>query len=46
MSDLKKYQMLIGGEWVDSSNGETFESMNPYTGENWAVFPTLHNELT
>ncbi|MEQ8318992.1 MAG: aldehyde dehydrogenase [Rhodospirillales bacterium] len=39
MSDLKKYQMLIGGEWVDSSNGETFESMNPYTGENWAVFP-------
>ncbi len=39
MSDLKKYQMLIGGEWVDSSNGETFESMNPYTGENWAEFP-------
>ena len=39
MSNLQKYQMLIGGEWVDASNGETFESMNPYTGENWAAFP-------
>jgi acyl-CoA reductase-like NAD-dependent aldehyde dehydrogenase len=39
MSDLQKYKMLIGGEWVDSSDGETFESMNPYTGENWALFP-------
>jgi aldehyde dehydrogenase (NAD+) len=39
MSDLQKYQMLIGGEWVDASNGETFDSMNPYTGENWAQFP-------
>lgn len=39
MSDLQKYQMLIGGEWVDASDGQTFESMNPYTGENWASFP-------
>ncbi|MBO6521779.1 MAG: aldehyde dehydrogenase [Rhodospirillales bacterium] len=39
MSELQKYQMLIGGEWVDAAGGETFESMNPYTGENWATFP-------
>ncbi len=38
MSELQKYQMLIGGEWVDAAGGETFESMNPYTGENWAEF--------
>ena len=39
MSDLKSYKMLIGGEWVDAAGGETFESMNPYTGKNWAEIP-------
>ncbi len=39
MSDLKSYKMLIGGEWVDAAGGETFESMNPYTGKNWALMP-------
>lgn len=39
MSDITNYQMLIGGEWVGASSGETFESMNPYTGETWATFP-------
>ena len=27
------YQMFIGGEWLDAASGETFESMNPYTGQ-------------
>lgn len=33
------HRMLIGGEWVGSSSGETFESTNPYTGSAWAVVP-------
>ncbi|WP_429842922.1 aldehyde dehydrogenase family protein [Brevibacillus sp. FIR094] len=28
-----KYQLLINGEYVDSSNGEFFETHNPATGE-------------
>ena len=39
MSDLKSYKMLIDGKWVDASNGNTFESMNPYTGKMWAKLP-------
>lgn len=26
-------QLLIGGQWVDSSAGETYETLNPATGE-------------
>ena len=26
---MQQYKNLIGGEWVDSSNGETFENRNP-----------------
>jgi acyl-CoA reductase-like NAD-dependent aldehyde dehydrogenase len=33
------YQMFIGGEWLDAASGETFESMNPYTGQSWALIP-------
>ncbi|MEW9670445.1 aldehyde dehydrogenase family protein [Ammoniphilus sp. 3BR4] len=29
----KKYQLFIGGQWVDSISGKTFESRNPATGE-------------
>lgn len=32
-------QMLIGGEWVDSRSGRTFESFDPYTGKPWALVP-------
>ena len=28
--------MLIGGEWVDARSGETFESVDPFTGRVWA----------
>ena len=31
--------MLIGGERVDASSGEWFESFNPYTGKPWALIP-------
>ncbi len=26
-------QLLIGGEWVDAADGETFETIDPGTGE-------------
>jgi aldehyde dehydrogenase (NAD+) len=36
---LKKYQMFIGGEWVEAAGGEYFPSDNPYTGRPWALIP-------
>jgi acyl-CoA reductase-like NAD-dependent aldehyde dehydrogenase len=39
MSGLKRYQMLIDGEWVNAGDGKTFESVNPATGEAWALIP-------
>ncbi len=36
---LEKYQMHIGGEWVDAASGETFETDNPFTAEPWALIP-------
>jgi vanillin dehydrogenase len=35
----KKYKMFIGGKWVDSVSGETFDDLNPYTGEVYAQVP-------
>jgi acyl-CoA reductase-like NAD-dependent aldehyde dehydrogenase len=29
----QKYQLFIGGQWVDSVSGKTYESRNPATGE-------------
>ncbi len=39
MSGLAKFQMYIGGEWVDPSSGDWFESYNPFTGKPWALIP-------
>src|SRR5262245_32164779 len=36
---LTKYRMFIGGEWVDASSGEYFETDNPYLGKPWALIP-------
>ena len=36
---IESYSMLIGGEWRDSSDGGTFESINPVTGEPCARVP-------
>ncbi len=30
---VKDQKMLIGGQWVDSASGKTFETVNPATGE-------------
>lgn len=39
MAQLKKYQMYIDGQCVDAEGGDTFESVNPATGEAWAEIP-------
>ncbi|HZA65605.1 MAG TPA: aldehyde dehydrogenase [Geminicoccaceae bacterium] len=36
---MQRYQMLIGGEWVDAAEGQTFESENPFLGAAWALVP-------
>jgi acyl-CoA reductase-like NAD-dependent aldehyde dehydrogenase len=36
---LTRYQLYIGGEWVDAEGGATAQSINPYTGAAWAEIP-------
>jgi aldehyde dehydrogenase (NAD+) len=31
--------MYVAGEWVDARSGETFETIDPFTGRPWAVIP-------
>jgi aldehyde dehydrogenase (NAD+) len=37
--DVKAYRNYIGGEWVDAASGETFDVINPSTGELVATVP-------
>lgn len=39
MSELKKYRMLAGGQWIEPASGAWFESVNPYTAQPWALVP-------
>jgi alpha-ketoglutaric semialdehyde dehydrogenase len=39
LTGTKTFQNYIGGEWVDSASGETFESSSPATGDAIGVFP-------
>ena len=39
MVGIEQYRMLIGGAWVEASDGGTFDSINPTTGEVWARVP-------
>jgi len=43
-TSISTYQMLIGGEWADAASGDTYESMNPYTGQTWATMPDAQAE--
>ena len=38
-TDVKSYQMYIGGRWVDASNGATSEILDPSTEEVFALVP-------
>lgn len=42
--EVRKYKMLIGGEWVDSLSSKVFKSINPYTGKVWATVPEAGEE--
>jgi len=42
--EMREYKMFVGGEWVDAQSGETFESINPYTGRVWATAPKAGDE--
>lgn len=37
MSQIQKFDCLIGGKWVPSASGATMESVNPYSGDVVAV---------
>ncbi len=39
MGQIKTCQMLIDGAWVDASDGQTFASLSPITGQPWAMIP-------
>jgi acyl-CoA reductase-like NAD-dependent aldehyde dehydrogenase len=39
LTGTKRFQNYIDGEWVDASNGDTFESVSPANGETIGVFP-------
>ena len=39
MAELQKFQMHIGGEWVDPLSGEWLETDNPFDGKPWALIP-------
>ena len=40
----RRYQMLIDGRWVDSSNGETFSCFDPYEARPWGQVPVASVE--
>ena len=42
---LVDYQMFINNKWVDAQSGETFDSVNPYTGTAWARVPRAYTGL-
>ena len=39
MADIKTYNMLIDGEWVNASDGQSFACENPSNGEVWCHVP-------
>ena len=39
MTSLKSYQMLIDGQWTAAADGGEFPSVNPATGQPWALIP-------
>src|SRR2546423_2203228 len=44
LTGTKTFQNYIGGEWLDSASGETFESTSPATGDSIGVFPRSNAE--
>lgn len=40
IDDREHYSMLIGGSWVEASDGGRFDSINPFDGRHWADVPS------
>lgn len=36
---MRKFQLLIDGQWCDPASGEWFETIEPYSGNAWALIP-------
>ena len=41
---MQKFQLFINNEWVDPQTGEWFESLDPFSGEAWALVPRAGKE--
>ncbi len=41
---LREFKMLIGGEWIAAKSGNTYESLNPASGQPWALLPDADAE--
>lgn len=39
MATIETYSMLINGDWLQASDGRTFDSFNPATGKIWSKVP-------
>ena len=39
MTEIRTYKMLVGGAWIGASDGKTFDSINPASGEVWSRMP-------
>lgn len=39
MTELKKYEIFINGEWKKPNSGEYLKSYYPFTGKEWALIP-------
>ena len=37
--NMKRYQVCIGGRWLDPVGKTWFDTLNPYTGQVWAEIP-------
>jgi alpha-ketoglutaric semialdehyde dehydrogenase len=44
LTGTKAFQNYVGGEWVESASGETFESTSPANGEPIGIFPRSNAE--
>jgi acyl-CoA reductase-like NAD-dependent aldehyde dehydrogenase len=44
LTGTKSFQNYLGGEWVESASGETFESTSPANGEPIGIFPRSNAE--
>jgi len=42
--DKHQHKMFINNEWLDSSSGETIETINPSTGQTLGLFPSANEE--